>query len=306
MTTSVTRWNVFCNTENTWVTGYIDTVDGTPNYCFNNNTHAIDNLRIQKIQIITDLISPDIIYWKVYCDTEGQYVYGWKSCQNVYNGQCFNNNTHQTSGNPEEIKRIINTRPKIQEESISTGSHYQAISYKIECEPGESVHDYSYPYGISVFIIKFVTTNDHLEDIMNLEVGPNTIIGIITNSITSPTNVVSVSSTVMDNIELGFYVSIGDGVNTDNLGRVIGINLENNTITTENMTSSVFLFYSPTYVFMTVKVIDNFIFGYPKEYTFGGHIIGGSYVPPNTLIRVRYINNGSVNKIIYPKIEMLY
>lgn len=48
-TESVTKWKIYCDTENKNIEGYLNTDDGIPTKCFNNNSHSISNPEQLKI-----------------------------------------------------------------------------------------------------------------------------------------------------------------------------------------------------------------------------------------------------------------
>jgi hypothetical protein len=296
----IVRWKIYCQDESAHVEGFLDESDGIPVTCFNNISHTISNpVAIEKI---IDNYTCELSYWKIFCDTEQEWSYGYSTIENPE--FCFHNNTHTTSNTSIRLKRIRNNFQKIKEETVETGGYFQTVSYKLVCPVGESVHDYTYPHPISACGIKFNSTPDHIDDVLHLEVAPNTVIGTITHPIENPTSTLQVSSTVIENIKVGFYVNITDGVNTDSLGKVTNVNPIASTITTQHQTTSSFL--SGTYVRIIIRTMDNYTIGFPGHQSIGDTKIGGSYIPANTVIRVRYINNGDTIKNFYASIEMLY
>lgn len=302
---AIIKWKVYCNDENGWIYGYLEDTNPQPDYCFHNLAHIINSNRTKQVEKITEAYTDTIVYWKMYCETEQAYVYGYSDI-NPYPEHCFNNNSHTTSGKPIEIRRIKNNHQKIEEEYIDTGGYFQSHSYKLICPVGESVHDYTYPYPITALCVKFTTTNDHIDDQLTMEVAPNSIIGIITSNVSIGESTITISDTVIDNVSLGFYVSLFDGVNTDNVGKIVNIDKINNSITLENNAAYAFSASNPTYVRITVRVMDNYIIGYPDRYILGESKIGGSYVPTDTVVRVIYNNNGASSKNFYAILEMLY
>lgn len=48
---SLTKWRVYCNTENTWSEGWLETELGKPNYCFNDKNHTINPNSHQDIEV---------------------------------------------------------------------------------------------------------------------------------------------------------------------------------------------------------------------------------------------------------------
>ena len=79
------------------------------------------------------------------------------------------------------------------------------------------------------------------------------------------------------------------------------------TITVETAAVNSFLASTPTYVKQTVYYLQNYEFGPSWEYVIGESKIGASYLPANTILRARYINNSAIaNKKLVVKFEYLY
>lgn len=302
---SVYKWKVYCETEQKYIEGYLEETEGKPTKCFNNNEHSIDTSKSIIIEKILSEFTNVLTKWKIFCDTENIYTYGY-STELPYPERCFNNINHVMSKKPIAIKSITNNESRIKEEFGNTGGYFQSITYKLDCESGETIQDYSYPYPICAFLVSFKTISENKDDFFNIEVGPDSVVGIITNSISSPTNILEVSETVIENCKIGFLVSITDGINIDNLGKIIEIDNFNSTITTTNSTSFNFSSSSPTYVRITVKMVSDFLIGHPGDYTIGSSKIGGSSVPSNTTVRVKYFNNSLSVKEFYINVEILY
>jgi hypothetical protein len=301
---SIVKWKTYCTTESEFITGYLDDTI-IPSVCFNNNTHSLDTACNEIIERIYTNHTREIIYWKIFCDTEDMYTYGYLDHLTPPT-QCFNNHEHIISHHPIPLHNIYNNNRRTQEESGDTGGHFQSVCYKMVCPVGESSHDYSFLFPVSALCIIIQTTADHTDDDLEVVIGPDTIIGNITSNVVSSDTVINVSSTVLAHIKVGFYVDLFDGTNTDPLGRVTAIDASASTITVETAATQSFSAATPTYIRMTVKCVSHFKFGFPGRYEVGKDKIGGSYVPTGTIIRVNYTNNGVASSDFYAMIEILY
>ena len=117
---------------------------------------------------------------------------------------------------------------------------------------------------------------------------------------------VSVSQTVIDNTTIGRYVTLFDGTNTDDLGRVISIGSGLKIYVEKNMSNS-FLAGTPTYVRQTIYMVKNLIIGPAWHYVVGESKIGGSSIPADTAITVEYDNKSTdTDKTIIGLLEYLY
>ena len=120
-------------------------------------------------------------------------------------------------------------------------------------------------------------------------------------------NVVLNLSNPIGNIFVGYYINLYDGVNTNDLGRVLSRNVKNKTLTMEYANSDTFLSVTPTYARCTVYYLKDLEIGDPWNHVIGESKIGGSYIPPNTTITVEYENKSlTTDKTIIGIIEYLY
>ena len=247
-----------------------------------------------------------VIRWRVYCETESEWSEGYLA-EGIEPSVCFNDTAHTINTNSfQELAKVSNNNVSIIEEVVPTGGYHKSVSYKIDCTPGVSTHDYIFDYAISAFSISFNIIDDHRNDTLETIVAPNTIIGVITSDVSIGDTIINVSPTVIQHIKIGFYVNLDDSNINENLGIVTNIDTINSTITVKTASTTAFSASSPTYVKMSIKAIDNFTFGYPGNYVLGGTKIGGSYIPANTIIRIVYTNNGETTKYFYPVIDYLY
>lgn len=147
----------------------------------------------------------------------------------------------------------------------------------------------------------------HIGDKVSAQIYPETIIGAITADVAINQTVVNVSSTVLDNIEVGFRCYLFDGVNQDNCGKVIDVDKTNSQITLSP--GAVYFNYSaasPTYVQMSIEMFSEMEIPREGIYNFGDSTIGGSYLPAGTPGRIIYENiSGGVKRFVM-YVEYLY
>jgi hypothetical protein len=166
-------------------------------------------------------------------------------------------------------------------------------------------YDYSWPYPISVIVLKFTIDSGYSGDVINCYVAPNTTVGVLTAPINSVTNIFNVNSTVIQNTKLGYQCNLIDsnGAIYD-LGDITNINYSANQITTVNNASIVFA--AGTYFQITINNVRNYSLGLPGQYVIGDSKIGASYIPAGRKIRLKYTNSGSTIKNFVWCIEYLY
>ena len=202
---------------------------------------------------------------------------------------------------------------KVLEENIEvskrTGGHFKATSLEISAPAtvGESSHDFTFPYNISMLSIEYVGHTENNHDEFSVLVSPDTIIGAITSDVSNTDTVINVQPSVIDNAFIGMLCKITDLTNTDDLGYILEIDNVANTITVSTAATQSFLAATPTYVQISVEVIKDIIIDETTAPTqVGGSKIGGSFLAANTTIRIIYDNKDGVAKDFHAIMELLY
>jgi len=117
---------------------------------------------------------------------------------------------------------------------------------------------------------------------------------------------VSVSPTVTQYTEIGFYLRLDDLSQNDNMGRVISKDTTNNKVYLENNPTNTYSPLTPTYVRQTIYMVKDYEIGEPTEHVIGQSKIGGAHIPADTLITVDYNNLSVTDSTIIGKVEYLY
>jgi hypothetical protein len=118
----------------------------------------------------------------------------------------------------------------------------------------------------------------------------------------------SVTSTVTENCNHGYRINITDGVTNDILGEIYDIDKDGGYIYVQNKNTitKAYSVASPTYVYATVNMMDEFELSGPWRREFGGNKIGGSDLPKNTLVTISYKNvDGVAGKRFVGEVELL-
>jgi hypothetical protein len=243
--------------------------------------------------------------WRVRCVTDNKFEYIWSETEPT---GCPIDTGHIIDATKTAVvNKIEENYVKIKEESIPTGEHFACETVTVEIEPKNSASkEVSWPIPIVIYNMTFTTTDDHIGDTFNVDVSPNTVIGAITASSKAGDTIISVTDTVLENIKIGYQINLTDGKNLDNLGIIVSIDIINKTITVSSPTIHDFSPLEPTYVIMTVNLIKNYEIGPSGYKIINRSKIGGTYVPPGTIMELSYNNGGSIPKKIVFQIEYTY
>jgi hypothetical protein len=248
--------------------------------------------------------------WKVYCTTEQKYIEQWLE-DGIVPTTCPNDSTHIVNDNSYYIvESTTTTEVIIKEENVSTGGHFRVQDICFSC-PANSTKEYSFsfPVSISVLAFKMIVRPDMEGDKLHGVVSPNSLVGILTESVTIDDLIISVSDSVIENVYIGMEINLYDSINDISIdcGQILGIDKDNKQITVENkITRS---FNIGDHVRVGVCMLKNIEF--PKItsdfiYEVGTTKIGASYLPKNTLTCITYTNTSNTDKNCHIFYEYLY
>lgn len=240
-----------------------------------------------------------IYKYRVYCVTDNRFEYLWSESEPT---KCPINTAHTIDRSKTSI---IATKSDdsihVKEESTPTGGYFKTETVVMNIDASSTFEQsYSWPYPISILAVYLVTTSAHEGDNLEISVSPKTTIGTITSNVTANDTVITVSDTVIENAAVGHKLYLDE----DDLGYIISINADTKQVTVT--TAAANSFSSGTAVKRTVFYAENYEIGPPWEYIVGESKIGGSYLPANATIYVKYTNNEADSKKFIARLEFLY
>lgn len=246
--------------------------------------------------------------WRIYCETESSFQYWWLEDGDNPPTTCPNNSSHTISSVKSIIDEIEDTEVSIKQETVKTGKNYRWDTKSFDALANSTTtFEFSYPTDVSVLEAQFISAAENKGDVWSWVIAENTTVGAITSDVNIGDTVLNVSSTVVQNVKIGFNINLFNGTTTEQLGQVKTIDIINQTITIETPSTVSFLASTPTYVRISIYFIKDSEFGHPWNHVYGGGKIQSSYVPANTSVKVYYINNSpTVDKRIVVNIELLY
>lgn len=214
----------------------------------------------------------------------------------------LNNVISNHTGNEFEFTEIEYVKIKEEEYVDKTNGHFQSqvIDVKIT-DHGVSYVDKVFPFNISLLSAEWLVDSSNIGDIAEFHLAPDTVIGVLTSDCVSGTSIFNVNDTVINNLDVGYYVKI----NNEDLGMVVSKDIENLTITTEKQ--STINYSANDYILMTIKVVPYWKFTAAGRSTVGQNKIGASFIPANTILRLVYNNKNTIkNKLFGITIDYIY
>lgn len=243
-----------------------------------------------------------VYHYRYYCPTEDAYRLEW--------GTTAPTNCPVDSAVIDQSTVSVVQTVTTEEVIVTDGADgwYQstAISMDVPGATGTYTEDTSWPCDIILWTAVIYLDANSTGDSFQIIVAPNTAIGYLTAGCTSSSTTITVSPTVIAFVQRGLELTLNDGVNENQLGRITAIDTNTNTITFETATTNTFSAFTPVYI--SIYVIRNFItpssmVGATKLISFAGKGLRGKIIPANTLVRYTYTNNSAVAKNVSIKLE---
>ena len=212
--TTLYKYKVYCNTEQAIV--YTDFMDHTPTTCPNNNTHTIDT----DLTVIVDNISTN-----TFTIQEESHPTGGNFCTTTVEVNAPINDTGTTKYWFDTDSSALNVKFIAKDNKGDILNMYMGDNIPVIGVITADVEPCS-PWSSANYVAGDVVTFNHPD------FGSRVYTCILnTTSNQSPTNSiywihgyeVNVSPTVVQNVKLGYFITLTDGINTDNVGRIISI-----------------------------------------------------------------------------------
>jgi hypothetical protein len=209
---------------------------------------------------------------------------------------CPNDKTHAID--PDSIVEIDIISPNTvsikQSDSKFANGSFRVKYYDPTFVPGVSFFDFKYDYPVSLYSTTIIPTSENIGDSLDVLTAPDTVVGAIQSDLQVGSSLMSIGDVTP--IYIGYMLTITDGVNTNDLGEVIGKNETLNTLRFSKPTTNSFSAISPSYVMITVPRIENMMIINTQDRILGSTILNAATLPKGVVIRLKYTNNGLVPK----------
>lgn len=254
---------------------------------------------INSARMVDDVASSSIVTAIDRIDTSGDVVDIWfKDALSAADKTTLDNDATGPSGGliAAHTGEPLDSAPAevvVVEENVKTGGHYQTKSIEADVPAGAGWHtlvDHSWPFPISMLSANARIRSNSDKDEIAVLIAPDTVTGTITADVAASATVIDVAQSVIDNVSLGYCLKLSDGTNEDDLGRVVAIDKGAKQVTVETATVNAFAAATPTYVKQTIQMAPHVELTDGHIMSIGESKIGGSHIPANTVIRLRYNN----------------
>lgn len=247
--------------------------------------------------------------YKVFCQTENAWVENWTTTPESIS-TCPTNSSHTITSNSVTVLEEISEGTVALKNSVAGYFQVSTIVLDVPASAPNSVHieDVSFPYEIEMWKTDYVSSADSVDDILNIIIGPDTAISVLTATGNINDTTLNLMSSIFSANVLcrGVHIKLFNGVSTfQDLGRITAIDAVNHTVTVENALTSTFNAGSP--VLLNLYLVKNFYISAPSiNFEFGSKGYSTKKIPPNTTIRILYTNSSGIAKKVYFGFEYNY
>lgn len=309
---TIYKYRVYCNDEGSDKYSWGDT---EPTICPTNSSHTIDASKTRIVKTVkeslikidegTDELSGlyrtssyfmDIPEYKPVIGeitsaiTTGDTVFDVSQgvIDNVNMDYYITANDGTTSGLLGKIFVIDDANNKIHVEGTGSPSDFSTSGTNIELNT--TIREITHEYNVGVLSYSFLSDTTHHKDGAEVHVYPEKIIGALGANVSIGDTVLTVSSTVIENMKPGFMCILSAGGIDECLGLVLEVDTVNSQITVSREAVHAFSALSPTYVKLSVIMLKAERVGTPGPHQLGMDKIGSSLVRKNEKVRVFYHN----------------
>jgi hypothetical protein len=254
-------------------------------------------------------MSTSINKYKIYCNTEAVYVYGWKETTPT---TCFNNVAHSVNTNSVQLLDTISSsyvNVKEDKVNVQRNTWVEDIPITSIAPNSSKTVTFTFPITVSLYSFMIVPDSTHKMDQFSIIANENTTMGLIGADVSIGATSLIAPAAFLTYGYIGFYGVLTNGTNTDDIGRILTIDKNTGIITFETATTHAFS-ASNTLFKMTIKVLSEMYICGPGVYRFFDDVIGGAPIPAGTVAKFVYKNNdpliGGVTKDFVVYMECLY
>lgn len=243
--------------------------------------------------------------YRVYCTTDNKYTYTWSD---VLPTTCPENHEHTIDQNMTVITETVSDNAVyITSKSYEgTQGYYMMEGSTTQTEEGMEMHvvDHAYKYPVCIFGLTLHNTPENFNDCIDVILNPDTVIGYLIAPATSGSTTIVVNPTVLQYANLGFHLTISDGVNRHDCDTVVEKNLDNNTVSV-NLPLA-YDFAPGSLVLLNLYIVKKYHICVTGRCEIGYGCMSGKTIPANTVVRVVYHNRNKQAKQVAYVYEYTY
>jgi hypothetical protein len=234
--------------------------------------------------------------YKIFCDTEDAFVEGWSEASPT---TCYTNSGHTVNVDSVQlIEHAYENVVKINQNQVSAGNNRRVVatSFADMDEKKEYTAYYTVPVASALYSVKFIADDMNKGDILTISMNPDTDLGLIEANVSASDTSFVASATFLAAAQVGYHVTLDDGVNADYLGEILSIDTNTGVVVMSEAAVHAFEAAS-THSLMTVYLIKDMVIGPAAQYAFFDEFIEGYSLPADTVFKFTYNNQALIDNI---------
>ena len=191
-----------------------------------------------------------------------------------------------------------------QDSPVTTNGNYLADCHQlsIPASIGTTTYDITYPYNVSTYSVTIFGATGNVGDSVGLVASPNTVVGTVLLLLSIGSLTLSLAS--IAGLNVGYNLSISDGINTNNLGVITSIDTTLNIVTFSVATTVLFAIGATVYY--SIPLIKNCVLSNDKNISLGGSRLGSTGLLTGQIARISYTNSTAAAKTFSFCVELQY
>jgi hypothetical protein len=241
------------------------------------------------------------------CVTENRAFGEWRESPPT----CCINDSDQKLGH--KINEILVTDEINNSSMYIEGKAYDKATGGYYCLKGDTCNvsstsvttkNITFDIPMCIYSINFMSGPENKGDFIDILYNPDIIIGTITKPVNINDNVINVSNTVIQYMQLGFYFVITDGSTYDEIGMVIKKDELSGTIQLDS--KALKAYDAARYVAIRVYMVRNYQLQDPCMHKIGKGVSGSKLMEKDSIIQLRYNNRSGLEKTFIYSYECIY
>lgn len=251
----------------------------------------------QHIIMATYTWNPNNYIFSLFCQTENKTVRGSITASSEPDPTtittCPNGASHTILAGTVVLDHVLPQgtyeRFEMPKDDLVRQNFVQTIDINTTSDMTTNAVQKSWNYPVLITAVSFVGLDEFQGDQITLDYDPDRAMGNPTADVAIGATVINVSPVASVYLRVGNYITLNDGTNRFDMGRIISVNTVANTITCEN--ASAYAYTAATTMILRTFRLACITFLIPSEFPFTREFVGGGrYVNPGIVFRITHNN----------------
>ncbi len=233
--------------------------------------------------------------YSMYCETEAKYVVTVLGAtgEPAAPTQCPNDGAHVVAADSVRLLRTTYPDDVNVNENERYGTDawlgFRVDTVKLQTDTGDlpKVLDVVYPVNMCLYSTAFEVMRANVGDRLCVDVAPDTFAGPALAAVAPGATRVAAAPATLRAVMIGYMLTLSEGGNRDELGRVLEVDWAAGELVFETPTTQAF---TTAAALLVTRRFCDISFVTEQRYTLGADVVGGSFFPKGVTLRLSYYN----------------